>query len=205
MTACEELWISRAIDRCACAEDWRALHDVAVRDPDVWRRLCVTLESETALTRQLGGLLEPPDAAAVGTPVASREPGSRGRRWFGALAALLLATVAFVVGLCSSRWNDAERVAHEQPPTAVVADDPDALMHAYLVRGVRDGRVLEQLPLQAVSARRAVDGEGFDVVFVRSLVERARVRELTTLAPDEHGRPQPLRVDLANLIPPTDF
>ena len=66
-------------------------------------------------------------------------------------------------------------------------------------------RMASVSPVQAVSARRAVDGEGFDVVFVRSLVERARVRELTTLAPDEHGRPQPLRVDLANLIPPTDF
>jgi hypothetical protein len=82
---------------------------------------------------------------------------------------------------------------------------PDQLMQAYLREGATAGRVIDQLPLQTLSTRRAPDGDGFDVVFVRSLVERARVKQLMTLAPDEHGSPQPLQIDLADYIPPTEF
>lgn len=210
MTASEELWISRAIDRRAGSEDWRGLHRIAASDPDVWRRVCATLEAETSLTEGLAALL-PQDlcTAAAGAPspsagaphaaVASARPGLR---MLGLLAATLL--VAFVVG----RWSVVSAGPAPLQPAAsplVAAGSPDELMQAYLREGATAGRVLDQLPLRTLSTRRASDGNGFEVVFVRSLIECARVQQLMTLAPDEHGSPQPLQIDLANYIPPTDF
>ena len=205
MNASEELWISRAVDGRAGVEDWRGLHRVAATDPDVWRRLCATLEAETELRVELAAVVPqdvPTPAPAAQTPAqqAPLRPGPD-VRLYGLLAALLALT--FVVG----RWTAIAPAIAPAGGDAMPAagQTPDQLMQAYLREGATAGRVIDQLPLQTLSTRRAPDGDGFDVVFVRSLVERARVKQLMTLAPDEHGSPQPLQIDLADYIPPTEF
>ncbi|MCK5940961.1 MAG: hypothetical protein KAI24_03235, partial [Planctomycetes bacterium] len=127
---------------------------------------------------------------------------SRAAAWT-AFAALLLAM--FLIGRATGGAGAAGEQGRGDGAELVAGGSPDELMHAYLRQGAEAGRVLDQLPLRTLSTRRAPDGDGFEIVFVRSLVERARVDQLMTFAPDEHGQPQPLRVDLANFIPPTEF
>jgi hypothetical protein len=213
MQTCEELCISRAIDRAATAEDWRALEHVAAADPDVWRRLCRTLQEETLLGQRVDALLPAPalpesalfeSARLESAPLAPPVRATTARRarigpWLA--AALLL--LAFWCG----RVTAVPTATTTTPATAGTTDAPaaDELLFAYLEEGTRSGRVIEQLPPRTLATRRLPDDQGLEVVFVRSLVERTRVDRAVTLASDEHGRPTPLVVDLARYLPPTDY
>ncbi|MCB9879231.1 MAG: hypothetical protein H6835_16670 [Planctomycetes bacterium] len=191
MHANEELWISRVVDRRAGDDDWRELDAIATQDPEVWRRLATTLRCEHALQRGVAAVL-PPVADELLVPPALRMP-----RWLVVAAALLVMAAMFVLG----------RVSADRTKTAPVLATPDCdvLLDTYLAAGRDSGRVLEQLPLQIVESRRREAGEGYEVLFVRSFVERTAVERAMTLAPDELGRPVPLAVDLAHFVPPTDY
>lgn len=184
----EELWISRVVDRRAGDDDWRELDAIAAADPEVWRRLATTLRCEDALQRGVAAVL-PPVAGEMLVPPSVRVP-----RWLLAAAALLVMAAMFVFG----------RVSAKAAPV-VATPDCDTLLDTYLAAGRDSGRVLEQLPLQIVESRRRTAGDGYEVLFVRSFVERTSVERAMTLAPDELGRPVPLAVDLAHYVPPTDY
>jgi len=192
----EELWISRALDRRATEQDWRGLEAIAARDGDVWRRLATTLRVEAALVRGVDAVLPTREEVLAAPPSRMRGP-------LGALAALLLLAVVFVLGRASA--PEAARSPTVAAPAADVAGDADRLLDTYLAVGRESGRVLEQLPLSIVASRRSSSGPGFEVVFVRSFVERTEVDHAMTLAPDEIGRPMPLAVDLAHFVPPANY
>ncbi|HEX5052895.1 MAG TPA: hypothetical protein VFZ65_14055 [Planctomycetota bacterium] len=194
----EELWISRAIDRCATEADWRALTAVAVHDRDVWRRLCRTLEAETLLGARLSPLLPALVPAASPAPAAARRPPLRRvGAWLAAAAVLL----AFWCG----RMSAAPPTASPSEPRPLHAGSADELFGAYVAAGTRSGRLLEQLPVRTLATRQLPGDEGLEVVFVRSLVERTHIDRALTLVADEHGRPTPSPVDLTNYVLPTNY
>lgn len=211
MHPAEELWISRAIDRRASVEDWRGLEQLAAGDESVWRRLSATLRAETLLAHRVQALLPPgdEDSAAPTAPAASAAARARtgARRAAAGAAALLALATSFALGRASA--GDAAAAPGSVPGSTTDAPAPagsaERLLADYLEAGRESGRVLEQLPLQAIASERRADGRGLDVVFVRTIVERAHVEQGVRLASDEHGMPTALPVDLAHYLPPTDF
>jgi hypothetical protein len=207
MHDCEELWISRAIDRTASAEDWRGLETIAAADRDVWRRLCVTLQEDTLLAARVSVLL-PPGPAAV--PLVPAPGAVRGvPRPVAMLLAAALVAMVFWLGRSTAQNGDARNRGSAAPRDAVPANHDadvrtDQLLGAYLAEGAESGRVLEQLPLHTLATERLPGSDGLEVVFVRSLVERRHVGQAFALAADEHGRPAPLAVDLSHYVPPSN-
>ncbi|MFO1078107.1 MAG: hypothetical protein U1E73_10345 [Planctomycetota bacterium] len=197
----EDLWISRAVDRAASAEDWRGLAAIATTDPDVWRRLCATLREETLLAHELATLLPPP---APALPVAA-DAGAPRRGPRGVALVALFAAAALALAFWLGRTTSPSPATASTPAPTPAPTDNEELLSAYLAAGAADGNVLEQLPLHTLATRRLPDGGGLEVVFVRSLVERRRIDRGIAVAADEHGRPVPLPVDLASYIPPTNY
>jgi hypothetical protein len=58
---------------------------------------------------------------------------------------------------------------------------------------------VSELPMQVVETRPAEDGSGYDVLYVRRLLQRARVGSVYSLGLDEQGQPAPVAVDPALL------
>ncbi|MFK7741744.1 MAG: hypothetical protein AB8H80_15605 [Planctomycetota bacterium] len=223
----EELWISRVLDRSADREDWRGLHAIARTDADVWRRLRESLEQDALLSAALADLLpaEPPAvcsalpselAAPSVLAAAPRRPFAAARAAMVVLLSAGLMALAFMLGQSSGSIDPSSAAPPVVSRTAVDRSaaafgvgssirDPESLLRDYVEQGLASGRVVRQLPLQALSTRRLPDGSGLEVLLVRRLVERQRMDHAVTLAPNEFGQPTPLRVDLANYIPPTNF
>jgi len=62
------------------------------------------------------------------------------------------------------------------------------------------GDIVGQLPLQLVSSVASPDGNGLDVVYVRPVLERARVSGMYSLGLDDAGRPAPVSIKPASLL-----
>jgi hypothetical protein len=59
--------------------------------------------------------------------------------------------------------------------------------------GKQSGRVLGEVPVLCES-KPAATGQGFEVVYVRQILERAEVHDLYRFSVDEAGNPLPVRV-----------
>jgi len=77
-----------------------------------------------------------------------------------------------------------------RPPLAPRADgNPDTLLTRYLAEGAAQGRVVGELPQVTLKVSPADGGQGYDVLFVRRLLERTTVEDVYRLGLDEHGHP----------------
>jgi hypothetical protein len=76
-------------------------------------------------------------------------------------------------------------------------DAASAALREYLRVGADSGRVVGEMPRKVLMhAEPAADGRGYDVVYVRQIVERARVGGMYRFSQDEAGRVTPVRTTL---------
>jgi len=79
-----------------------------------------------------------------------------------------------------------------------LVDAADALLTAYLDQGKKDGLVIGELPDKVlVETTRRSDGNGYDVVYLRQIMERSRVEDLYKVSTDEMGNPTPVKLGVA--------
>lgn len=72
-------------------------------------------------------------------------------------------------------------------------------LRAYIRKGNEEGTVIGELPRKLLmQAEPAHDGKGFDVVYVRQILERARVNNLYRFSQDETGRSMPVPIRQIN-------
>jgi len=75
-------------------------------------------------------------------------------------------------------------------PTGASYKTPDDAMDAYLKLGRDAGQVVGELPQRYVlETRPAADGKGYEVLYVRQVLERTRVDDMYKVGADETGRP----------------
>lgn len=110
-------------------------------------------------------------------------------------------------GLGHAAGADGSRAAGTGSGDIVRASlSPDEALRAYLDLGRESGSVVGELPGKPVIERRAAeDGNGFDVVYVRQIIERRRVPTLYEFGQsDEFGRavaaPIPVRTGTADTL-----
>lgn len=218
MTEAElDLLISRVVDQRAGAADWDRLETLAAADPSIWRELARSQRHQQGLCRavaqataQAGGVDLPQASGAgggtadpfgVGAPGEARDErhawSSRGLRmtgqWGGWAAAAALVIAALLGKLAPPTTGGSTMQAAGIGPGALLSAT-DAL-NTYIERGREDGVVLGQLPQKVlVDSQPAPDGSGYDVVYVRQILERARVNDLYRFSSDELGNPTPVRV-----------
>ncbi len=196
-----DVLITRVIDGEASAEDWSALHAIAREDPGIWSDLATAQQDAAelrAMVRELSACSDRVEAPVVehaghGLCVRLRRAGM----WGGWLVAGAMA-LSWGVGMAGAGAGaqSAGLVSmHEAKERVLPELSPEEAFAAYVANGVRSGRVVAIDPeLRIIGAQRDEDGEGFEVLYVRRIVERADI-ELYRLGQDERGNILRLPVD----------
>lgn len=201
--------ISRIIDGDATAAEWDELSASARLEPALWQRLAATMRDGAAFTRALrasvaaaDGIDLPADRATA--PARAAAPSPHGPTWvlraaawcgWAAAAAIAIAWTASLPALAPTTTTRPVPLLQ----TAGIFDGAAAsdLYNAYLRNGQREQRVVGEIPERVlVDTRPAPGGEGYEVLYLRQILERAVVPDLYEFsAQDEAGRPALVRYE----------
>lgn len=208
-----DILISRVVDARASATDWDLLEQHGAADAGVWKALAMAQRDHSLLSAAVGAAVEPARRVSLPEQIgeeagdvprtlsfAQAQVASRARRaatWAGwaAAAALGLAFVSQQTGPVSAPSSGAVPESQRAGLSGGISNATDALK-AYLDRGKADGSVIgEQPEKQIVDVVPVRDGGGFEVFYVRRILERARVDNLYRVTSDEAGQPAALPVE----------
>lgn len=192
----KDILISRVVDGVAGAGDWVELDMIGGGDPSLWRELAQAQRDKQLLDRAVG------EAISIADVVELPRNEWQARRlsvpqWAGWATAAVLAIAMFVMPKASGvRATDAgTNTAGLIPSVQAEEQSPDAALNSYLARGKDAGRVIRQLPeFVVLESAPATDGRGYEVVYLRQIVERARVESVNSYQVDDAGRKLPLPV-----------
>jgi len=201
-----DILISRLLDGEARVEDWQEFSSLASMDPELWRELAESQRQQNLLTTAVADLtkrvddVELPDLSddEVDAPYIHVGPlRPRVVAWVGWAAAAALAIVlwsgqrpnANTGGPLTPNSNTGTHVPVNS--AGLGGYSPDELLQAYLDKGKVEGNVLGELPDKVLlETRPAAEGGGYEVLFIRTILERTNVPELYEFgAQDEAGRP----------------
>jgi hypothetical protein len=199
----DQILMSRAIDGDATTDQWDELTAMASKDPSVWRRLAETLRDHSSFARGVNAevavaesvpLPSPQRARALVPPEPRTEPFAHVSRWSGW-------AVAAIVGIAWLAWTlNVADTGHRVEPAAPVnlAGLPAAdLLQAYLDRGRQEERVIGEVPDRIlIDTRLSGTGQGYELVYLRQIIERAVVPDLYQFrGQDERGQPVLVRYE----------
>lgn len=196
-----DLLVSRIADGEASEQDWRQFDTLAKAHPEAWKQLAQAQRQHGELSLAVGVALN--GAERVELPVRSagyghldhhgafaHAPLHRLRSWGGWAVAAVVAMAwlgGHRLGVIAPASNPGANM------TQVAGWTSDDYASAYLSKGQKEGRVFGELAARPLEIRTAANGQGFDVLYVRQIVEQARVKDLMKFGVDETGRPVPVR------------
>lgn len=189
-----DILISRVIDDEASPADWAQLKALAASEPAIWRDLFEMQRGQAELASAVNRELDVADF--IDAPVRDHLTAQltwrmrRGMAWAGWAAA-----AAVAVAWMGLRLGPAES---GQPGAVSVADlTPTQLLDHYLEKGRAAGVVQGEAPAKTLlSAEPAPSGAGYEVIYIRQIIERGFVTDLYQLGSDDAGNPQPVRLRL---------
>ncbi|MHC4767399.1 MAG: hypothetical protein ACYTEI_01650 [Planctomycetota bacterium] len=193
----DQLLMSRVVDGDATTDQWDELTALAAEDPLVWCRLAETLRDHASFSRAINAHV----AVAETVPIPSGErprasvtvephtsPFAHVSRWSGW-------AVAAVVGIAWLSWifNAADPGRNLEPaaPVSYAGLPASDLLQAYLDRGKQEDLVIGEVPDRVlINTRPSVSGQGYELVYLRQIMERAVVPDLYQFrGQDERGQP----------------
>lgn len=206
------LLVGRLIDGRQRPIDWLTLRETTRRDETVWVDLYDTQRDAEQLVAALHHALAPAvdahadvHAAAEGArrrAAVAALPRPAVRAWTGWLVA---ASLALAMGV--QQWSasgDGGASGRVEPIAAGVGpglsaaaasasadhSSADQAFATYLDLGRADGRVVADLPEKiVVETRPSPDGQGYEVLYIRQILERAKVSDLFRVGVSEAGEP----------------
>jgi hypothetical protein len=116
---------------------------------------------------------------------------ARGRRFmtWGGWAAAAALGLAYLGGFVPR----APEFSGNQASLGPTFHTPEQALAAYYEQGQKLGTVVGEVPQKVLLQSNPVEGgQGYEVVFVRQIVERARVPSLYSMGSDELGNPAPV-------------
>lgn len=199
-----EVLISRVVDGVAGPSDWVEIDMISAADQNVWREIAQAQRDKQLLDFAVGRATATADRIDLPEPaplVIIRRARIGMAQWTGWAAAAVMAVAMLVV----PNWNTpGTQVAgpslpiFDQPPTT-----PDQALENYLSTGKQTGRVVRQLPdFVVLDSAPAADGSGYDIIYLRQIVERARVDSLHRYKVDDSGNKTPVPVNRIDTLPP---
>ena len=194
-----ELLISRVLDGEASAAEFDRLRSIAAIDSSIWR----DLGEAQRLHDGLGSIMEEASTLASRVELEARhEPGDRLRLVGGAMvgrlggwiaAAIVLTAWVVAGGPSQQTLPDANRAGLVPAVPELSADEA---LQQYLSVGREQGKVIGELPGGKVLERRPLeDGSGYEVLYVRPILERAIVTDVYRVAEDEAGNAKAVPVE----------
>ncbi|MEX2218627.1 MAG: hypothetical protein WD749_07675 [Phycisphaerales bacterium] len=195
-----EALIERLADGEAGVADWEAFRAAAAVEPSLWHDLAVAQRMHSELCAEVQAALA--GAETVEAPVEALMTESLTRRirvvasWGGwaAAAAVLLAWGA---GMPILGGNQKAGVGPVLP-----APTPQESLRSYLDRGQESGLVLGEMPTKVmIETRPAADGQGYEVIYLRQIMERTYVPDFYRMGVDDTGNPRAIRIKMSTTIP----
>jgi hypothetical protein len=189
-----DLLISRVVDGVAQDSDWAEFRALAEHEPSLWRELAETQHEHTELSALVAAAIAVADD--VDAPVKEEMDRRFSERmrlvgtwggWAAAAAIVLVwATGGGALGLLTGgpevqQGNFGPSIHYPQTAS-------DALQ-SYLDRGREERRVVGEIPSQVLLEARPLKAGGYELIYLRQIMERRVVKELNTVAQDETGRP----------------
>jgi anti-sigma factor RsiW len=190
-----QVLMSRVVDGEATAEQWEQFQGLAEQNPTLWRELAEHQRDQGELTLAIASEISVADR--VHAPVHEHMTESFTQRlrtvvtWGGWAAAAAVALM----------WGGAQRhspgLADSRTASLVAApSSPGDLLQQYLARGQESGQVVRELPEKVMIEARPVASGGYEVFYIRQIMERTSVPRFYTPAQDEHLRPVLVPVEL---------
>lgn len=185
-----DILISRVVDGEASDADWAELSRLAGEQPGLWRVLAEAQHEQADLIEQVAGAIAV--AETVEAPVRQHMVRSLTHRtrvaaaWGGWIAA----------GLALA-WTGTHRAPIDNAPQAGILNvgTPSEALGTYLDRGRQAGQVIGELPQKIlVQSSPASDGNGYEIMYIRQILERAVVSDMYRFDQDEIGRVVPVPV-----------
>jgi hypothetical protein len=208
----QDLLISRCVQGEANEDEWHRLGTLAADEPKLWREIARAQRDRQTLTAlmEAAGAVAERVAAPVGAAQASLSSSSSARRasardadeahpfprmpaWLGwAVAAVILLAWATHLGQGPNAPQSRPTGSAE---TALAGFTAQVAFQSYMEKGREEGIVLSEQPRRVVvQTRPAPSGEGYEVIFVQQIMERAVVPNLYHYGgEDEYGRPTLVR------------
>lgn len=180
-----DILISHVVDGEATAEQWRELEGLAAMEPKLWRELAEAQRDAAALRSALRVAGDVADRislpASVDVPGEKsydirtyRHPNLKINR-YGAWTGWLAAAVITIIAAVQFTQQSGPRIESNIVPNLT----PSQHFDKYVADGQKDGSVLGEVPgRMLVESRPVPSGKGFEVIFVRQVVERAIVPDL---------------------------
>lgn len=204
-----DLLISRIADGEATTQDWSAFSALAEKSPVAWKHLAQAQRDHQSLSLAVGVALHAADRVELPSRDAAdsflhREravsPAHRIRQYGGwaVAAAVALAWLGANGGQFTLGGKDrtSEQAAGIIPAGYFKVNSPDDALALYRAQGRKAGTYVAEVPVLLESSPAAT-GQGYDVVYVRQFVERARVDNLLRFAQDETGKLIPVKVNIS--------
>ena len=193
-----ETLIWRVVDGDGGAREWDDLMALAEEDPALWREVAEAHHDDVVLRRAISSASRLADSTALpaGDPPRGAMAQSReGARWIGAGGGWLVAALvalAWTIHLGTTVGPDASDPAGLLP----IATAADAFQ-TYLDRGRQERLVVGEIPTRIlVESRRDPAGEGYELLYVRQVLERTVVGDLYRFSgQDEQGGPTLVRYE----------
>jgi hypothetical protein len=186
-----DILISRVIDDEASAADWAQLKALAASEPQIWRDLFEMQRGQSELARAVESQLDV--AEYIDAPVQDHLTAQltqrvrRGLTWAGWAAAAAVAVAWVGIGAPEPGSEFDRPIAADLTPTQ--------LLEQYMEKGRESGLVQGEAPAKTLlSAQPAPSGVGYEVFYIRQIVERAIVTDLYQLGSDDAGNPHPVRL-----------
>jgi hypothetical protein len=186
-----DLLIGRAVGLEADGDDWRDLERAAARDPDLWRRLALSLKGEGMLVRAVDRAVEPVARVASPLPLPRAAPRAARPRLAMIASAASGWLAAAVLAVC---WMAGAHHGSDRPEPGAMPSSP-----VVDLRG-DDPIVVGELPMVMVDSRPAAGGRGFDVLCVKRTLQRVRVDSVSGIGADENGNPRAIPIDPTQLM-----
>ena len=205
----DDILISRTIDGNATTGDWEELTALADANPAVWRNLAMSLRAHQAFARALNAdvtvadAIEMPTVQRAAATIQLRDAGrhpaflARVGGWSGwAVAAVF--TIIWVAGVLNLMQNTAPQPNGSSPGhnAMMVGASAAELLQAYLDKGRQEDFVIAEVPQRIlIETRPNGSGRGYELIYLRQILERTVVPDLYQFNRDEAGQPRLIRYD----------
>ncbi len=194
--------INRVVDDEASASDWEALKDIAARDATLWRDLAEAQHAHAELCAAVASATDGVDSIDAPVDDALRwrfAARVRTATTWGGWAAAAAVALAWFGGLHEAGPSSGDQGNQASLLPVGTARTPADALQQYLDLGRASGDVVGEMPdVLLVGSTPNPRGHGYEVVFIRQIVERRVVEDLYRLGTDELGRPVPMRMDVVH-------
>lgn len=194
-----DILINRVVDDEATSADWAALKALAARDATIWRDLAEAQHAHAELCAAVEETVAVVDAVEAPVDDVMRWRFSarvRTAATWGGWAAAAAVALAWVGGVDRSGADAQDVNSAGMLPVGASLTAADALQK-YLDLGRESGDVVGLMPeVVLVDSAPNPAGSGYEVVFIRQIMERRVVEDFYRLGADELGRPVPVRMDV---------